>query len=119
MCPITAVFACSDVSSGMHLIKHVRHFRPHQNQRGHVIASGRWTGEEAYRKVNKSPVQLVEGTDFLKLPREEALNQKVQRQRVHIPTFGPVPLVESTHTLTQSTEPTQYSYSDSTYRTNN
>jgi hypothetical protein len=52
-----------------------------------VIASGRWTGEEAYRKINKSPVQLVEGTDFIKLPREEALNRKVQRQRVHIPTL--------------------------------
>ena len=71
-----------------------------------MIASGRWTGEEAYRKINKSPVQLVEGTDFIKLPREEALNRKVQRQRVHIPTFGPVPLVESTPTPTQSTEPT-------------
>jgi hypothetical protein len=45
------------------------------------------------------------GTDFIKLPREEALNRKVQRQRVHIPTFGPVPLVESTPIPTQSTEP--------------
>ena len=45
------------------LIKHVRHFRPHQIQRGRVIASGRWTEEEVYRKVNKSPVQLVEVTN--------------------------------------------------------
>lgn len=27
----------------------------------------RWTGEEAYRKINKPPVQLMERTDFGKL----------------------------------------------------
>ena len=42
------------------LIKHVCHFRPHQIQRGQVMARDRWTGE-AYRKINKPPVQLMEG----------------------------------------------------------
>jgi hypothetical protein len=48
----------------------------------------------------------MEGTDFGKLPREDALNQQVQKQKACIPTFGPVPLVEGTHTLIPPVEPT-------------
>jgi uncharacterized protein (DUF2235 family) len=97
------LFRCQEWND---LIKHVRHFRPHQIQRGQVIVRGRWTGEEAYRKINKPPVQLMEGTDFGKLPREEVLNRQVQKQKACIPTFGPVPLVEGTHTLIPPVEPT-------------
>ena len=87
------------------LIKHVGHFRPHQIQRGQVITSGRWRGE-TYRKINKPPIQLMKGTDFGKLSREEDLKRQVQKQKAYIPNFGPVLLVEGTHTLIPPAEPT-------------
>jgi hypothetical protein len=48
----------------------------------------------------------MKGTDFGKLPREEALKRQVQKQKAHIPNFGPVLLVEGTHTLIPPAEPT-------------
>jgi hypothetical protein len=80
---------------------------------------------------------LMEGTHFHKLPREETLIRHVQKQKAYTPTFGPVPLVENTHTPIPATEPTQtpppegihsniwpcsfgrdYTHADPSYRTN-
>ena len=46
---------------------------------GQVIANGRSKGEDAYWKINKTPVQLMEGTHVHKLSREETLIRHVQK----------------------------------------
>ena len=73
---------------------------------GQVIANGRSKGEDAYWKINKTPVQLMEGTHVHKLSREETLIRHVQKTEGIHSNIWPCSFGR------------EYTHADPSYRTN-
>ena len=78
---------------------------------GHIKSSEAkwWQETDGQEKPIERLINLLSSwwkEDFGKLSREEAFNRQLQKQKAFIPTFGPVPLVDGTHTLIPPAEPT-------------